>query len=113
MIKSIISFLLSIFSIFSLPQPALVPGINNTQFPLKIADGFTISIFAKGLGSPRDLEFDPSGTLLVSIPEQGKVVALPNGRPTTVAGDLNQPHGITFSGNKIYVSIGSSCNVYV
>ncbi len=79
------------------------PSHNPAPFPLKLLPGFAISIFAQGLGSPRVLVQDPGGTLLASIPAQGRVVALPdkNGdgiadRVVTVAQGLDQPHGLTF-----------------
>ena len=88
------------------------PGENNTDFPLKIADGFKISVFAKGLDSPRDLEFDPTRTLVVSIPSQGRVVALKNGSQSTVVDGLRQPHGIAFNGGKIYIAETNAVAVY-
>lgn len=88
------------------------PGENNTDFPLKIADGFIISVFAKGLESPRDLEFDPTGALVVSIPSQGRVVALKNGSQSTVVDGLRQPHGIAFNGGKIYIAETNAVAVY-
>src|SRR3989344_3700544 len=53
-----------------------VPPGNTTGLPLRIPAGFSISVFAKDLGNPRALQFDPAGTLLASIPSQGKIVAL-------------------------------------
>jgi len=76
---------------------------NDTGFPLTTPPGFSISVFAKGLGKPRVMTFDPNGTLLVSIPSSGTVVALPdkNGdgvadRIVTIAKGLNTPHGLAF-----------------
>jgi len=72
-------------------------------FPLKLPPGFAISIFAQGLGSPRVLAQDPGGTLLASIPAQGRVVALPDKNQdgvadgvVTVAQGLDRPHGMIF-----------------
>ncbi len=71
--------------------------------PLKLPPGFAISIFAKGLEAPRVLALDPEGTLLVSIPSQGRVVALPDRGGTGVAAEavtvvsgLKWPHGLAF-----------------
>ncbi len=76
---------------------------NTTDMPLALPPGFAISIFAKGLGDPRVIVRDPAGNLVVSIPNQGKVVALPdsnnNGEADSIvaiATGLNKPHGITF-----------------
>ena len=74
---------------------------NTTNFPLKLPPGFSISIFAKDLGAPRVLLRDPEGTLLTSIPSQGRVVALPDRNADGVADEtvtvlkgLNRPHGL-------------------
>lgn len=77
---------------------------NSTGMPLKLPDGFSISIFAKGLEKPRVLAHDPFGNLIASIPAQGRVVALPdkNGGGSadeivTVLDGLNKPHGLATS----------------
>lgn len=79
-----------------------VPAENRTDFPLKLPAGFSISIFADGLGGPRVLAWDPEGTLLVSIPSLGKVVAAETNR--TVIDGLNRPHGIAFSDTTLYIA---------
>lgn len=102
-------------------RPAVLPPIKPTElsqpktgepvaFPLAIANGFTIGIFAKDLGKPRDLAFSEGGTLLASIPSAGKIVALPDkdadglaDEVKTILANLNNPHGITFSKGKLYV----------
>src|SRR3989338_2444719 len=93
------------------PPEALIQGENKTEFPLTIPAGFSISIFAKNLNNPRVLEVDPTGTLLVSIPKQGKVIALPDedtdgkaDEVITVAEKLNQPHGIAFYQANLYIA---------
>lgn len=83
-------------------KPSQLPaGVNETEFPLKLPAGFKISIFAKGLGNPRVMTYDPAGNIVVSIPAQGKVVALPDKNNdgiadeiVTVAEGLNRPHGL-------------------
>ncbi len=90
------------------------PAQNATDFPLKLPPGFSISIFAQGLESPRVLKPDPSGTLLASIPAQGRIVALPDenrdgkaDKVVTVAGNLNRPHGFAFhpqEPRKLYIA---------
>lgn len=88
-----------------------VPGENTTGFPLKIPDGFSISIVSEGLGGPRVLAWDPQGTLLVSIPSQGKVVALGDSQ-ITVASGLNRPHGIALLGTTLYIAETDQVSVY-
>lgn len=70
--------------------PPLSPGTNNTHIPLNIPDGFSLDIYAKGLGKPRVLQQDPSGTILVSDIDRGTIVAIPG---TIVASGFNKPHG--------------------
>ncbi len=86
---------------------------NSTGLPLTIPNGFSISIFAKDLGNPRVLVWDPNGTLLVSIPDQGKVIALPDSIDDynadgviIVVDGLNKPHGIAFhpKTKKLYIA---------
>ena len=76
---------------------------NTTGFPLKLPEGFSISIFAENLAAPRVLAFAPGGTLVTSMPAEGRIVALPdkNGDGTadeaiTVISGLNRPHGLAF-----------------
>jgi len=75
--------------------------ISTEESPLSLPPGFSISIFAQGLKKPRVLIQDPSGNLMVSIPSEGKVVALPDkdksgvaDRVVTVIDGLQKPHGL-------------------
>lgn len=88
------------------------PGENKTNLPLKIPDGYTLSIYAKGLGNPRDLIFDPSGNVLVSIPARGKVSAIIGGQEVTVADGLNKPHGLAFDGTRLFIAVTDGVSVY-
>ncbi len=82
-----------------------IPGGDaaEMQGPITLPSGFSISVFASGLGSPRFMAWSPKGDLLVSIPQRGRVVALRDtaraGRAdrTWVAADgLDLPHGLAF-----------------
>ena len=73
------------------------------EIPLSLQQGFSLSIFAQGLADPRVMILDPADTLLVSVPSQGKVVALPDhdrdnraDRVVTVVAGLDRPHGMAF-----------------
>ncbi len=95
------------------------PSTNTTGLPLELPNGFAITTFARGLGKPRVLAFDPAGTLLTSIPSQSKIVALPdtNGDGTadeaiTVLDGLNLPHGLAFHEGKLYVAETNAVAVY-
>lgn len=142
------------------------PGapINQTNLPLKLPEGFSISIFAKNLPGARVMEFDQFGNMWVSQTSEGKISMLEvsEGRvvkQNVLLSGLSRPHGLAFdpdmksrlyiaeegsvsvlttysegglskiidlptsggghftrtlgfgSDSKLYVSIGSSCNV--
>ena len=90
-----------------LPQPA--PSANLSA--IRLPPGFAIEFYARDLGHARFLTLDPRGTLLVSVPRAGRVVALPdddhNGRADAVVPvveDLDLPHGLTFHDGQLYVA---------
>ena len=79
--------------------------------PIALAPGFRVELVADGLGAPRMLALDPSGTLLVSIPSQGRIVALPAAprpqrlrSPVTVAEGLRLPHGLAVRDGHLWVA---------
>lgn len=91
--------------------PLSTASINRTGLPLTVADGVSLSIFAKDLGAPRVLTEDATGTILTSIPAQSKVVALPDANADgvadsvmTVAEGLSLPHGIAFHGGRLFIA---------
>lgn len=97
----------------NVPMPPNPKPVNSTGMPLSLPAEYGISIFAKGLGHARVLAWDPAGTLLVSIPASGKVVAMrdKDGDGTadeniTVVTGLNQPHGLAFR-------CTDSCRLYI
>lgn len=77
---------------------------------LKLPDGFHISVFAQ-TDSPRMMAFSPGGVLLVTAPDEGRVVALPDSKHTgkaervaVVVDRLTEPHGIAFYQGKLYIA---------
>ena len=78
--------------------------------PVDLPAGFTAEVFAAGLGPARSLAVDPAGALIVSIPSQGKIVALVDRgagqsvRTVTVADGLHLPHGLAFRHGDLYVA---------
>ncbi len=79
--------------------------------PVSLPPGFHLEVFASDLGGPRFMTLDPAGTLLVSVPSRGRVVALPDrnghGKPDAVvivADGLSQPHGLAFKDGQLYVA---------
>jgi glucose/arabinose dehydrogenase len=100
-------------------RPSILPPKNNlTEIIGKKQQGvFTlpetqnISVFAKDLGGPRDMVFSPQGVLFVSIPSRDQVVAIFDNNDDGVAdsskvliSDLDNPHGLEFENNILYVA---------
>ena len=90
-----------------------LPGVAHAQGgpKLKVPPGFAIDVFADKVGSVRFMAVDSAGTLLVSEPSTGRVLALPdkNGRGKadsvqTVVTGLDQPHGLAFHEGAFYVA---------
>jgi glucose/arabinose dehydrogenase len=102
------------------PAPGKILTGVHPPFSLKLTDGFQIGIFAHTQAGGRDLQFSPGGTLLVSIPSQGKVLALPDTNGDGVADQtieiltgLNGPHGIAFNGGKLFVAQETEVDRYL
>lgn len=88
---------------FDEPRQALVPT------------GWTLSVWAR-MPKPRLAAWTPDGVLLVSVPSTGQVVGL---RPTettptraVLLDGLDQPHGLAFAGNTLYVAESDQIDVY-
>ncbi|HCS78872.1 TPA: hypothetical protein DIV55_03945, partial [Patescibacteria group bacterium] len=99
------------------PTPSPIVSITEARIsdsvtePLSVPEGFAIGYFAKNLGAARDLEFSPGGTLLVSVPESGSVIALPDrnldgvaDEQVTVVSGLNRPHGLAFYNKQLFIA---------
>lgn len=82
------------------------------DFPLKIDGDFDVRVFAKDLpAGARVLTFDKNQNLLVSIPKDGKVLALPDkdgdgkaDEQIVLLDNLNLPHGLDFYKDFLYVA---------
>ena len=78
--------------------------------PLALDPGFRVDVVADGLGAPRMLAFDASGTLLASIPGQGRIVAVSAARgqrlrpAVTVVEGLRLPHGLVVRDGYLWVA---------
>ena len=88
---------------FDEPRQALVPP------------GWTLSVWAR-MPKPRLAAWTPDGALLVSVPSAGEVVVLrptDNGPTSSVLLEgLDQPHGLAFAGNSLYVAESDQVDVY-
>jgi len=73
--------------------------------------GTRISVFAAGLKKPRLLSFNSRGVLFVSLPGEGRILALPDNdrdgradRSVVFADGLDRPHGLDFYHGDLYVA---------
>lgn len=96
-----------------------LPQGSDLDSPLNIPEGFRLAVFAKLKSSPRVLAVDPGGVVLASVPEDGKVIALPDmdedgiaDTVSDVASGLDDPHGIEFFEGKLYVAETGSVSRY-
>lgn len=92
-------------------RPAILPSNKPATQNIITSTNFSKNFFVQNLGAVRDLEFSPEGTLIASITANGKIVALPDknndGKADFVKEmltGLNNPHGIAFYNNKLYVA---------
>jgi len=82
---------------------------------LTVPDGFSVSLYARGLANARMLRFTERGDLLVSTPRSGRVWLLArdangDGRAdemTPLLEGLDRPHGLDFHDGWLYVAEGS------
>ena len=78
---------------------------------LQVMQGFTVNVYAEGVGGARFMVLSPDGVPYLSLTRQGRVVKLPDqdgdGRAdsvVTVAQGLDAPHGLAFRGDTLYVA---------
>ncbi len=96
--------------------------VRQENSPLSYPAEFKLTVFMDGLPGCRVITFDAQDTMLVSIPSQGKVVALPDsdsdGRADKiieVISGLNRPHGLAFAGNagrRLYIAEQDKVSAY-
>lgn len=98
-------------------KPSLGKPLN---FSLTVPSDFQIGLYASDLGQVRDITFSPGGVLIASVPDQGKVIMLPDrnrdgiaDEVDTIASGLNKPHGIAFFGNFLYIASETNVSRYL
>jgi glucose/arabinose dehydrogenase len=84
---------------FDRPRQALVPA------------GWTLSVWAR-VPKARMAAWTPDGKLLVSVPSAGQIVKLAAGSGSVLLDGLDQPHGLAFSGNTLYVAESDQIDAY-
>ncbi len=99
-------------NIINLIEKSPGPGQNKTSLPLKIPDGYSISVYSKDLPNAREMVLDPTGVIVVSQTSEGKVIAVEGPKKTVVAEGLKQPHGLAFNGQKLFIAETSGVSVY-
>jgi glucose/arabinose dehydrogenase len=90
-----------------------LPGTDTAPFDetrrLQAPPGWTVTVWAR-MPAARLLAWTPDGRLLVSRPKYGDIVELAPGQgdaapaQRTLVDGLNQPHGLAFSGDTLYVA---------
>jgi glucose/arabinose dehydrogenase len=84
---------------FDVPRRALVPA------------GWTLSVWAR-TSKPRLAAWSPDGAMLVSVPGAGQVLSLRTGQVEVLLTGLNQPHGLSFAGDSLYIAESDRVDVY-
>src|SRR4029453_6153603 len=93
---------IGLFGVVLLRMLSAVAQVSDGAPPINLPPGFVANVFAADLGAPRALAVDPGGTLIVSIPSRGQVVAFADPGPrravevVTLAERLRLPHGLAF-----------------
>jgi glucose/arabinose dehydrogenase len=84
---------------FDEPRQALVPA------------GWTLSVWAR-VPKARLAAWAPDGRLLVSVPSSGQILTLASGHESVLLDGLDQPHGLAFAGNTLYVAESDQIDAY-
>ncbi|HEX6962295.1 MAG TPA: PQQ-dependent sugar dehydrogenase, partial [Lacipirellula sp.] len=92
-------------------RPESTPVTQELIDQLDLPDGFRINIFAKDLGHARMLEVGDDGTVYLTAPKQGKVIALRDtdrdgvaDQTRTLVEDLKDVHGIVLHEGRMYLA---------
>ena len=90
--------MIATFALLLLQQPVQVAGHTLT-----VPSGFNISVFAEGLRGIRYLTVGPRHDVYASIPRDGRVVRFEGSKAVDYATGLNQPFGLAWRGDTLYV----------
>lgn len=93
------------------PAPYELVEVPVAGHTLRVPRGFAVEVYAENLPGARWLALGPGGVPHLSVPEDGRVVRLPDadgdGRADSaviVATGLRLPHGLAFRGDTLYVA---------
>ena len=95
----------------------LVPVTVNLDEPHQalVPAGWTLTVWAR-TSKPRLAAWAPDGALLVSVPSAGQVLHYAPGdggpRESVLLDGLDQPHGLAFNGNTLYVAESDQIDSY-
>ncbi len=97
------------------PTPT-TPSLGTSSIPgLNLPQGFQISVYAKGLNTPRFMTIGPNGVLLVANRGGNSIIAYPKGataakagNPITIVSGLHDPTSLVVHNGYLYVGEGSS-----
>ena len=97
-------------------QPTATALRPSSSLPnINLPAGFQISVYARGLKSPRFMTIGPNGVLLVANRAANSIIAFPPGNSPTQAGtarviasNLNDPTSLVMHNGYLYVGEGSS-----
>ena len=92
------------------------PSYDTSSLPgIHLPPGFQISVYAKGLNTPRFMAIGPNDTLLVANRGGNSIVAYPKGatatqagNPITIVSGLHDPTSLVVYNGYLYVGEGSS-----
>ncbi|PSO44078.1 MAG: hypothetical protein BRC23_02120 [Parcubacteria group bacterium SW_4_49_11] len=83
-------------------------NVNGDQHQLNAPEGFSVSVYAANLGSPRKIAFDTEDNLYVTDAEEGHVVVVEGEssqqKTSVVDQNLNAPHGIAWHEGTLFVA---------
>jgi glucose/arabinose dehydrogenase len=96
--------------------PTVTSNLPASSIPgIRLPPGFQISVYARGLNTPRFMTIGPNGVLLVANRGSNSVVALiPGASPTraaqslTLVNGLHDPTSLDMRGGYLYIGEGNS-----
>src|SRR5262245_27907930 len=95
-------------------EPHVSTSTAESLADFSLPQGFSMHVFAKDIPGARVMALDPAGTLLVSQPSQGQIVALTDSdgdglaeKRSAVITRLGGPHGLAFD------CASGQCTLYI